>query len=323
MSKRRTAPALVEDTWRPVNLIGRIDFVTLKLFLAIVEEQSIAKAAEREAIAPSAVSKRVADLESALRVQLLHRRRRGMQPTEAGEALLHYARSMLRDLSRLEEELGDHAAGARGIVRIAAAETALVSFVPRVLEAFNAQNPSIRVDLRTMVSPRVVQAVRDGDADVGISWGATAADGLQVIPCFVDHLMVVVPLDHPLARLKSVRFAEILGYEFIPQETNSAVQALLERTASELGRPLRTRIRVNSYDAAFSMSQAGFGLAIVPDTYANKFATAATRMAVVSLDEPWASRQYSLCARPSRQLSSLGRILLEHFVEPAQATTQR
>ncbi|MGE4239456.1 LysR family transcriptional regulator [Ramlibacter sp.] len=311
MSKRIASP----DTnllRRSVNLVGRVDFVTFKLFLAIVEEQSIAKAAEREAIAPSAVSKRVADLESALCVQLLERRRTGIRPTEAGEAVVRYARSILRDLSRLEGELGDHAAGMRGIVRIAAAETALVSYLPRVLESFNAKNPTIRVDLRTMVSSRIVQAVLDGDVDVGIFWGTAPADETQVMHCFVDHLMVVVPQGHPLSELTSVRFVDVLDYELIQQESNSTVQALLERSAASLGRPLRTRVQVNTYDAAFNMAQAGFGVAIVPDTYTGKVA-ANSGMAILRLNEPWAARRYDLCAAPMGRIGAQAQALVEHF----------
>ena len=165
-----------------------------------------------------------------------------------------------------------------------------------------------------MVSPEVIRTVLEGDADMGICWGASAAEGLQVIPCFVDRLMVVVPFTHPLAQHKSLRFSEIVGFEIIQQEANSVVQALLERSAAELGRPLRTRIRISTYDTACTMSQAGFGLAIVPDTFSLKFATAKT-MAVITLNEPWAARQFNLCTRESREISTQARILLNHFVD--------
>lgn len=310
----KSAVQPVQEFRRPANLVARLDFVTLKLFLAVVEEQSIAKAAERESIAPSAVSKRIADLESALQVQLLHRQRKGMQPTEAGEALLHHARSILRDLSRLEGELADHAMGARGVVRIVASESALMSFVPRALEVFNKRHPNIRVDIRTMVSAEATIAVLEGNADLGICWGAAATEGLQVTPCFIDRLMIVVPFTHPLAQSSSLRFSDLLDYEFIQQESNSTVQALLERTAAEVGRTLRTRIRVGNYDAACSMAQAGFGLAVVPDTFASKFATA-NKMAVIALNEPWAARQFNLCTREVREVSARTRLLLNHFLD--------
>ncbi|MFN3437437.1 MAG: LysR family transcriptional regulator [Acidovorax sp.] len=299
---------------RPANLVSRLDFVTLKLFLAIVEEQSFSKAAERECIAASAVSKRIADLEIALHVQLLHRQRKGMQPTEAGEALLHYARSILRDVARLEGELADYAMGARGVVRVVASESSLMAFVPRALETFNAKHPNIRVDIRALVSSESILALLEGDADLGICWGPSAAQGLDIVPCFIDRLMVVVPFTHPLSEFKNLRFSDIVDYEFIQQEAKSTVQALLERSAVELGRQLRTRIRTSSYDSACSMAQAGFGIAIVPDTYSLKFATTRT-MAVIPLNEPWAARQFNLCTRESRDISGQTRILLNHFIE--------
>lgn len=299
-------------TRRSANLAARLDFVTLKLFVAIVEEQSIAKAAERESIAPSAVSKRIADLEAAMHVQLLLRQRKGMHPTEAGESLLHHARTILREVSRLEGELADHAMGSRGIVRIVTSESALLAFVPRTLASFNQRHPNIRIDLRTDVSPAVVRAVVDDSADVGIFWGATATEGLQVVPCYVDRLVIVVPSTHPLAQLKTVRFSEILDYDFIQQEDNSAVQALLVRTAAELGRALRARIRVGGYDAACSMSRAGFGLAIVPDSFAARL-VGPNNMTSISLNEPWAARQYNLCSREAKEMSTQTRMLLNHL----------
>jgi DNA-binding transcriptional LysR family regulator len=77
----------------------RFDTPTLKLFAAIVEEQSIAKAAEREHIAASAVSKRISDLEETLGIapEPLHK---GIEPTAAGYALLHHARAVLRNPRR-------------------------------------------------------------------------------------------------------------------------------------------------------------------------------------------------------------------------------
>ncbi|WP_137390955.1 helix-turn-helix domain-containing protein [Rhodoligotrophos defluvii] len=71
-----------------INVGSRLDLVTLRLFVAIVEEGSISRAADRENIAASAVSKRIGDLEQALRVELLQRHRQGTSPTPAGQALI-------------------------------------------------------------------------------------------------------------------------------------------------------------------------------------------------------------------------------------------
>ena len=93
-----------------------LDLRTLQLFVAVVEEETVAKAAKREHIAASAVSKRIADLEKEVKVDLFRRHRTGLEPTPAGHALLHHARMLMRNLAQLETELGDYEQGLRGSV---------------------------------------------------------------------------------------------------------------------------------------------------------------------------------------------------------------
>src|SRR5206468_12976012 len=81
------------------------DPVTLRMFIAVCEERNIARAAERENIVASAISKRVAALEESVGVALLKRGRRGIEPTVAGEALLRQARDILGTMDRLHAEL--------------------------------------------------------------------------------------------------------------------------------------------------------------------------------------------------------------------------
>jgi len=100
---------LSADSASRSQLVSRIDPVTLKLFIAVVEEASIARAAGREHITPSAVSKRLADLERIMHVPLLERHRRGVRPSKAGEALLRHSRRMLHDLEQLEVEMDEFA----------------------------------------------------------------------------------------------------------------------------------------------------------------------------------------------------------------------
>ena len=78
----------------------RIDLTSLQLFVAVCELGSIGKAAEREFIAASAVSKRLSDLEATLETPLLYRHTRGVDLTPAGESLLHHARSVRENFPR-------------------------------------------------------------------------------------------------------------------------------------------------------------------------------------------------------------------------------
>src|SRR3990170_419079 len=142
----------------------QIDFVSMKLFVAVAEEKSMSKAAAREHIALAALSKRITRLEDDLEVPLLERNPRGVKLTSAGYALLQHARGLLFAIQRLGSELRDYSNGIRGYVRLAANTSAMAYYLPEELGVFMRNNPSISVDLQECLSIGVVNAVRDGIA---------------------------------------------------------------------------------------------------------------------------------------------------------------
>ena len=150
------------------NFARRIDLTSLQLFVAVCELGSIGRAAEREFIAASAVSKRLSDLEATLGAPLLYRHTRGVDLTPAGESLLHHARSVLFSLEKMQGELSEYADGVRGHVRVHASISAIVQFLPEDLGAFIRQHGEVKIDLEEHLSSEVVRAVQEGAADLGI-----------------------------------------------------------------------------------------------------------------------------------------------------------
>ena len=151
------------------NFARQIDLTSLQLFVAVCELGSIGRAAEREFIAASAVSKRLSDLEATLGTQLLYRHARGVRLTPAGESLLHHARSMMFSLEKMQAELSEYADGVRGHVRMHASISAIVQFLPEDLGAFARAHPQVKIDLEEHLSAEVLRAVQEGAADIGIS----------------------------------------------------------------------------------------------------------------------------------------------------------
>ena len=129
-------PLATESNRADAALLRRIDLTTLRLFLAIYEERNLTRAAAREGIAASAVSKRMNDFELACGVTLFTRMSKGMALTAAGEALLHHARVTLLNVEKIAAELGEYARGIRGHVRMLANLSAIVQFLPEDLSRF-------------------------------------------------------------------------------------------------------------------------------------------------------------------------------------------
>ena len=131
------------------------------------EEGSIARAAEREALVASALSKRIGALEAEFGVPLLLRRRRGVEPTPAGEALLSRAREVLSALQRVRGELDAFGQGAQGSVRVLASPSVLAEKLPEDIAGFVARHAQVRVSLDERTSPDIVRSLREGAADAG------------------------------------------------------------------------------------------------------------------------------------------------------------
>lgn len=294
----------------------RIDVTTLQLFVAVCELGSIGRAAEREAIAPSAASKRLSDLEAVLETQLLYRHTRGVDLTPAGESLLHHARAVLASFQRMQGDLSEYAGGVRGHVRMHANISAIVQFLPEDLGAFVAAHPQVKIDLEEHLSLEVLRAVREGMTDLGICNADVLASshGLQMRPYRQDELVLVVPCDHALAGRKSLGFEEALAFDHVGLHSNSSIQLAMSRAAAALGGAVRLRIQVTGLDAMCRMILNRLGIGVMPRR-AFELVQGVGPLIALALSDPWAARRISLVARDFAALPPTARLLVDHLEE--------
>ena len=290
---------------------SRIDLLTLRLFVAAVDEQSIAKAAWRENITTSAVSRRISDLEAVLRTSLLVRHRQGVEPTEAGRTLLSHARAILSRINQLYADIDDFGAGVRGLVRVSANESAAIGYLPEDIATFLASFPAVKIDMQIDTSPVVVRKVMENAVDIGVFTGPEPTGELVLLPYRRDRLVLVLPERHPLVGTTgAIPFEAVLDDHLIGSEAIGAIETLTLKAASELGRTPRTRIRVSSFDAACRLVQSGLGLAIMGEAVAMPLARSLD-IAVMPLADPWACRQLNLCVRPG----GIRPAAVDHFLD--------
>ena len=288
----------------------RFDLTDLRLFRHVVEAQSITRGAERAHLALASASARIRGMEDVLGVPLLKRGRRGVQPTDAGRALLDHARIVLQQIETMRGELGAYSRGLKGHVRLLANTAAMSEHLPALLAEFLAANPSIDLDLEDRESPAIAAAIAAGDADIGIATEASLVPGLESHPFRPDRLVLAVAAGHPLAGRRRVGFAELLDLDFVGLTRGTALDEHVTRHATRLGRAMRLRVRANGLDAVCAMVAAGVGVGIVPEATARR-QRRALPLAMVRITEPWAARQLTLCVRDSRHLSRPARRLLD------------
>jgi DNA-binding transcriptional LysR family regulator len=294
----------------------RLDLTSLQLFVAVCEAGSIGRAAERESIAASAVSKRLSDLEAAVDAPLLYRHARGVDLTPAGETFLHHARSVLFSLDKMQGELSEYAQGVRGHVRIHANISAIVQFLPADLGAFTTRHEQVKIDLEERVSTEIIRAMHEGEADIGICNPQSGLGGLQSRAYRQDRLVLVVPSRHPLAALPSVWFADTLDHDLVGLHGNSAIDLAMRRAAAEAGKSLRLRIRVTGLDAMCRMIDNGLGIGLVPD-HAFELLRQIGDLHAVPLRDDWATRDIQILARDFAALPVTARLLVDHLTAAA------
>lgn len=297
-----------------------LDLTSLRLFVAVCETRNIARAAERQHIVASAVSKRLAQLEATVGAPLFERRRRGVVPTPAGEILLEHARGMLAGADRVARDMAAYGRGVKGLVRMLATVSTIAEFLPDDIARF-LQAPAhreIRVDIEEALSRDLVRAIREGVATLGVCWDAADLEGLQTRTYRHDRLAIIAPPAHPLARQAECRFEETLTCEHVGLPASTAVHSMLARAAAIAGRPLHYRAVVSTFDASLRCVRAGLGIAVVPREVAEPIAqTVGVR--VVPLADPWAHRRIVICFRDEDSLSPAARMLVEHLEAASRA----
>lgn len=303
-------------TLRGAAIARRLDPTSLRLFRAAVEERSLAAAAEREAIALSAASRRIVELEERLGAALLRRHDRGVTPTAAGEALMTHLAALFDLLDRIGADMDSFAAGERGHVRLHANMSAVSGFLPEALAGFLPAHPGIRLTLEERYSADILRAVASGAADLGLVSGTLPAEGLHVIPWREDRLVVVLPEGHGLLGRETLALADLDGVPFVGQSEETALQKLYRARAAAGAVALNVRVSVSGFDGVRRMVEAGLGLAILPATAAQSYA-AAMRIRLRPLAEAWAARPLVIVTRAPDTLSAAARVLIAHLTRPS------
>lgn len=296
----------------------RFDLADLSLFRHIVEAGSITHGAGRAHLALAAASTRIRNMEAALGAPLLVRARHGVTTTQAGRTLLQHARLMLAQAERLREELGAYAGGLAGQVRVLSNTNALTEFLPETLSSFLAAHPNVSVDIEERLSDEIVGLIAEGVGDIGIVAGTVDASRLTTFPFRSDRFVLVVANEHPLARRTKIGFDDVLGHDFVGLDRASALQRFLADKANRVGRPLRLRVQLRSFDAVCRLVERNVGVGIVPETTARRAAMTMT-IKIVELTDAWAPRDLTICVRDLNLLPPYARQLVDHMREGARS----
>ncbi len=280
----------------------RFTLADLEVLSAAADEENLTRAARRVNIVASSASSHIKNLESALGVQLLTRRVRGVELTEAGRIVNQSAKRISREIEQMKKALQPFVDHESGVIRMVANYGASFDFLPVNIAQFLVENPDVDIQLEQKGSDEVVRLVAENRADIGIGAYRGTVPDIEFLPYRNDELVLIVPKDHPLAAFESVDFARTLDYEFVCLDNSSSMQRFVFEKARLLGHKISPRVHVGEQSLLVGLVAQGAGIAVISRAATKAFELDGAR--VVRINDAWAQRRLRIALSTKRRQQS-------------------
>ncbi|WP_309116143.1 LysR substrate-binding domain-containing protein [Saccharothrix sp.] len=275
-----------------------MELLPLRYFQVVARHEHISRAAEELRVAQPSVSRTIARLEEELGVRLFDRQGRGIALNRFGAAFLARVDRALAELDEGRRELADAAGLERGAVSVAA-ETALT--LRNLLLEFRSAHPEADVRLYQSTAGRMVDQLRRREVDFCLASQPLTGLPLESVELLDEEVLLVVPLDHPLAGRSRVAVAELAGEPFVTTRPGHWQRALADRLFAAAGVEPVIVCEGDEPAATADLISAGLGIGLVP-AMARQLADR-TPFAWLHVDAPDCRRRLSLVWRTDAYLS--------------------
>lgn len=294
------------------------DIRHIEAFLAIARYGNFTRAAAALHVSQPALTVQIRQFESALGVRLFDRDNRNVALTQIGRALVAPFERVLLDIRSIVESAHDEASHRRGVVTVACLPSIAAGLLPAAIARLREQHEGITVRVRDVVAARVVELIKGGEADFGVSSCGQVDRELTEQPLFTDRLVAFVREDHVLARRRAVTLRALSAHPLILTGKDSSVRELLDRTLERERLPVRISQEASYMTTALGMAAAGLGVAVLPEA---AMSSAPSTLRRVLIREPVLQRQIGILTRTGRSLSPAAHKLVELLT--ASATSSR
>jgi DNA-binding transcriptional LysR family regulator len=286
----------------------------LAYFVAVAEEGSFTRAAERAGVAQPSLSQQVKALEADLGAQLVHRTRGNVGLTASGETLLPVARRMLADAETARREIRELAALGRGRVRLGATPSLCTGLLPAVLADYRRTYPSIDIVVHEGGSRDLQAELAQGGLDLALVIDARLADDpeLATVPLMTEELVVISRHEDPSPTKRGrmrMRIPELKDVPLVMFRPGYDLRETTLTACRAAGFEPRFAIEGGEMDAVLEFVQAGLGVAVVPRTVVRG------RFRATPIAAPGLHRTVLLARRRGLEPPRAAQVLIESLTE--------
>jgi DNA-binding transcriptional LysR family regulator len=245
-----------------------LDVRRMRVLREVAVRGSFSAAAEALSFTQSAVSQQIAALEREAGTTLVQRSARGVRLTEAGEAVVRHAEAIMARLAEAEAELEAIAGLRGGRLRMASFESAGSTLMPLAIAAFRAEHPGVELSLIMMEPEDSAPLLRTGEIDLAIGFDSrihAQVDGIARQHLLSDPMFITMPTDHPLARKRNLRLADLADDAWIAGTTDCECNRLINRACAVAGFEPRIAFQTDDYTAMQGFVAAGVGVSLIAE----------------------------------------------------------
>jgi DNA-binding transcriptional LysR family regulator len=281
----------------------------LEYFVAVAEEASFTRAAERVHISQSGVSAQIRQLERELGAPLLDRSARRATVTPAGAAALEPARAALGSAELLRRAVDEVTGLVRGRLVLGMVTGCTISPLFDALAAFNRAHPGVEIALAEDNSDRLIERVRSGTSDLALIGACEAPPSdLESLLIVSEPLVAAVPPRHPLAGADRVPMAEVVAHPVVCMPQGTGVRSAFDRACAQNDVEPEMTLEASAPDAIADLSARGLGVAILSESMAARHRD---RLTAIQIGDATAPVVLALVWKPAES-PALAR-LLEHM----------
>lgn len=241
-----------------------VDFKQLKAFLAVADLGNVTKAAELLHLVQPAVSRQIRLLEDDVGRPLFQRERYGMVLTEAGHALVDYARRAMLELERARAEIADAGEEIGGLVTVGLLPSTVDVLASALVAAVKTQFPAIRVRIAMGYAGTLMRWLESGEVDGALLYGPDLAGGMDMRPLVREPLWVVGNSASALRPDRPTPLHALVGSPVILPGPSHGIRSLVDHACATFKVELTISVETNALSVQRSLVLGGHGLTILP-----------------------------------------------------------
>jgi DNA-binding transcriptional LysR family regulator len=293
----------------------------IRSFVTVARLKSFTLAAKLLHVSQPALTVQIRRLEETLKARLLDRTSRSVELTRIGAEVLPGFEKILHEIDTLVLDVRQGAAKQRGIVRLAALPSIASGVLPDAIQSFRAKKPNVYFALRDVIARQVLDLVRTDEVDFGIIGGEVTQPGIEEIFRVQDHMHVVYPVGHRIAREPSVTAEYLAQHPLIMMASDTSVRAVVESAFHARGLIPTSACEATYMMTAVAMVRAGIGLTILPGSAREIRAERDVRSRPI--DDAGFVRPISVIKHAGRTLPPLSEAFAKHLISKLQASLGR